>query len=125
MIDIQNKRYERIVTYFEEVYKRDGKWNENSGIEIMHEAYMSNYCLTLDKNKKVIWGMNPNDIKIRLHLDTMQVKDKGVYTTNTFEIKSDDKIVGYVDIGQYSSVLLSEEDMNFKTSINKSIILSG
>ncbi|MCM3765249.1 hypothetical protein [Neobacillus niacini] len=30
-----------------------------------------------------------------------------------------------VDIGQYNSVLLTEEDQNFKTSINKSIIASG
>jgi signal transduction histidine kinase len=126
MVDIQDKRHQRIVSYFEEVYKREGKWSENSGIELMHEAYMGNYCLTLmDSNKKVIWGMNPNDIKTRLHLNTMLVEDKGVYNSNTFEIKSEDKIVGYVDIGQYSSVLLSEEDINFKASINKSIIVSG
>jgi signal transduction histidine kinase len=126
MVDIQDKRHQRIVSYFEEVYKREGKWSENSGIELMHEAYMGNYCLTLmDSNKKLIWGMNPNDIKISLHLNTMLVDEKGVYNSNTFEIKSEDKIVGYVDIGQYSSVLLSEEDINFKVSINKSIIVSG
>jgi signal transduction histidine kinase len=126
MVDIQDKRHQRIVSYFEEVYKREGKWSENSGIELMHEAYMGNYCLTLmDSNKKLIWGMNPNDIKTSLHLNTMLVDEKGVYNSNTFEIKSEDKIVGYVDIGQYSSVLLSEEDINFKVSINKSIIVSG
>jgi signal transduction histidine kinase len=126
MVDIQDKRHQRIVSYFEEVYKREGKWAENSGIELMHEAYMGNYCLTLmDSNKKLIWGMNPNDIKTSLHLNTMLVDEKGVYNSNTFEIKSEDKIVGYVDIGQYSSVLLSEEDINFKVSINKSIIVSG
>lgn len=126
MIDIQNKRYERIVSYFEEVYKKQGKWTEYSGVELMHEAYMGNYCLTLmDSNKKTIWGMDPNEIKNNLHLDTMITKDNGVYNARTFEIKSDGKIVGYVEIGQYSSVLLSEEDVNFKASINKSIIASG
>ncbi|UZQ48901.1 sensor histidine kinase [Clostridium kluyveri] len=126
MIDIQNKRYERIVSYFEEVYKKQGKWTEYSGQELMHEAYMGNYCLTLmDSNKKTIWGMDPNEIKNNLHLDTMITKDNGVYNARTFEIKSDGKIVGYVEIGQYSSVLLSEEDVNFKASINKSIIASG
>ncbi|QAA32805.1 sensor histidine kinase [Clostridium manihotivorum] len=126
MIDIQNKRYERIVSYFEEVYKKQGKWTEYSGVELMHEAYMGNYCLTLmDSNKKTIWGMDPNEIKNNLHLDTMMTKDTGVYNARTFEIKSDGKIVGYVEIGQYSSVLLSEEDVNFKASINKSIIASG
>lgn len=126
MIDIQNNRYQRIVSYFEEVYKRDGKWTEGSGVELMHEAYMGNYCLTLrDVSNKTIWGMDPNDIRIGQHLSMMPVKDKGVYISKTFEIRSDGLIVGYVDIGQYSSVLLSEEDVNFIASINKSIIMSG
>lgn len=126
MVDTQNKRYQRIVSYFEEVYRNQGKWTENSGVELMHEAYMGNYCLTLmDSNKKVIWGMDPDEIKNNLHLDVMITKDKGVYNARTFEVKSDGKIVGYVEIGQYSSVLLTEEDINFKSSINKSIIASG
>jgi len=126
MLDIQNKREERIVSYFQEIYKRDGKWSKNSGSELMHEAYMSNYCLTLlDSNNKPIWGMEPDLIKNTSHLNTMIVKDNGVYNSKKFEIIVSDKLVGYVDIGQYSSVLLSEEDINFKTSINKSIIISG
>lgn len=126
MVDTQNKRYERIVSYFQELYKKEGKWNENSGIELMHEAYMGNYCLTLlDKDQKSIWGMNPNDIKSKLNLNAMSVKDNGVYNTKRFEINVSGKVVGYVDIGQYSSVLLSDDDANFKNSINKSIIASG
>ncbi len=126
MLDTQNKRYERIVLYFQEIYKRDGKWTDNSGIELMHEAYMGNYCLTLlDKEQKPIWGMNPNDIKNKLNQNNMLVKDQGVYSSKRFEIKVDNKLVGYVDIGQYSSVLLSEDDINFKATINKSIIVSG
>ncbi|APH14886.1 his Kinase A domain protein [Clostridium sporogenes] len=122
MVDVQDKRYQRIVSYFEEVYKTQGKWTKNSGIELMHEAHMGNYCLTLlDINKKTIWGMKPEDIR----LNTMPVKDRGVYNTKTFEIKSEGKVVGHVDIGQYSSLLLSEEDISFKTSINKSIVASG
>jgi two-component system sensor histidine kinase BaeS len=122
--EIQNKRDTRIVKYLEEVYKKNGKWYETSGIEIMHEAYMSNYCLTLkDQNNKVVWGMNPKDIVHNLNLN-MHVKNEGVYTTNSFQIKPKDKIVGYIEIGQYAPVLLSQEDMNFKISINKSIIIS-
>lgn len=126
MIETQNKKYERIVSYLEEIYKREGKWNKDSGTELMHEAYMGNYSLTLfDNNNKLVWGMDPNDVRSRSDLSQMKVKDKGVYTSHKFEIKSDNKVVGYVDIGQYSSILLSEEDINFKTSINKSIIASG
>ncbi|MEH7111888.1 HAMP domain-containing sensor histidine kinase [Neobacillus niacini] len=125
MIDIQNKRYERIVSYFEEAYKREGKWTKATGIELMHEAYMGNYCLTLmDSNKESVWGMDPEDLLSQIHIGEMSIQD-GVYTTKTFEIKVDGNIVGFVDIGQYSSVLLSEEDLTFKDSINKSIVLSG
>ena len=122
MKDIQDKRYERIVDYMKEIYKKDGKWSEESGKELAHEAYMGNYCITLyDKNKAIVWGMDPKDIKF----NSMMMEKNGVYTTNKFEIVVDDKVVGYVDIGQYSSVLLTEEDINFKSSINKSIVLSG
>ncbi len=126
MIDIQNKRHQRIVRYFEELYKRDEKWNKYSGTELMNEAYMGNYCLTLrDSNKKIIWGMNPEDIRYNLHLNSMVVKEQGIYVVQTFEIKREGKIVGYVDIGQYSSVLLTEEDVSFKGAINKSIFASS
>ncbi|MEC1523012.1 HAMP domain-containing sensor histidine kinase [Neobacillus niacini] len=126
MIDIQNKRYERIVSYFEEAYKREGKWSKDTGIELMHEAYMGNYCLTLmDSQKKPVWGMDPNELLNQIHVGDMSVQDNGIYTTKTFEINVDGKAVGFVDIGQYSSVLLSEEDVNFKNSINKSIVVSG
>jgi signal transduction histidine kinase len=126
MVDIQNKRYQRIVTYLADVYKSEGKWTENTGIELMHEAYMGNYCLTLmDQNKKPVWGMDPKAIKKQLNMDSMPVQETGVYTTKSFEIKVNSRIVGYVDIGQYSSILLTEEDVNFKGSINKSIVASG
>ncbi|MFJ5716484.1 sensor histidine kinase [Neobacillus sp. NPDC093127] len=126
MVDIQNKRYQRIVTYLEDVYKREGKWTENTGIELMHEAYMGNYCLTLmDQHKKPVWGMDPNAINKQLNMNSMPVQETGVYTTKSFEIKVNSRIVGYVDIGQYSTILLTEEDVNFKGSINKSIVASG
>jgi signal transduction histidine kinase len=124
LVEIQNKRNTRIVKYLEEVYKKDGKWNDDSGIEILHEAYMSNYCLTLrDDSDKVVWGMNPIDI-INNTSDNMHVENEGVYSTSTSAIKVKNEIVGYIEIGQYSSVLLSKEDVDFKTTINKSIILS-
>jgi two-component system, OmpR family, sensor histidine kinase BaeS len=126
MLDIQNKRNERIVSYFEEVYKRDNMWKEDSGIELMHEAYMGNYCLTLrDINGNVIWGMDPSNIIDSSHLSNMNVENKGVYVNKKFDVIVDGSTVGYVELGQYSSILLTEEDIEFKSSINRSIILSG
>lgn len=126
MIDIQDKRNERIVSYFEEVYKRDKKWTGNSAVEIMHEAYMSNYCLTLrDSDGNIVWGMDPSDIRNTNHFNNMKMEDSGVYVTKNFDIVVDGEVVGNVEVGQYSSVLLTEEDLEFKSSINKSILLSG
>jgi signal transduction histidine kinase len=126
MVDIQNKRNNSIVEYFQQVYKKDKKWTANSGKEMMHEAYMSNYCLTLlDANKNVVWGMDPNDIRERYHSMMQKVNsNNGVYTSNSFEIKVDGKVVGYVLIGQYSPILVTQQDINFKMSINRSIIIS-
>jgi len=126
MKEIQNKRYERIVSYFQEIYKTKGMWTEDSGVELMHDAYMNNYCLTLlDSDKKFIWGMDPNDIKNNLHLNTMVTQEQGNYNSEIFEIYVDGNVVGYVDIGQYSPILLTQEDVNFQTSINESIVASG
>lgn len=126
MADVQNKRYERIVSYLEEIYKKDGRWTENSGIELMHEAYMSNYNLTLFNEKNItVWGMNPMDIRNKIHLDNMKVQNEGVYTTKKFELKYDNNVVGFVEVGQYAPLLITEEDVLFQTSINKSIVLSG
>jgi signal transduction histidine kinase len=126
MEDIQDERYQTIVSYFQKDYQRFGKWTEHTGKELIHDAYMGNYCLTVkDENKKVIWGMDSSNLKNRVHLKSMFVKDSGIYTTKTFKIIVDDKVVGYVDIGHYSSLLLSKEDIDFKSSINKSIIAGG
>ncbi len=124
MVNTQNKRNDRIVQYFQEVYKRDKKWTVDSGSEMKHEAYMSNYCITLlDSNKRLVWMMDPNDIKEKEHFKALGGKN-GVFSTNSFPIKYNDGVVGYVQIGQYSSVLLSADDVNFKLSINKGIIAS-
>ena len=125
LADNQKKRDTRIVEYFQELYKRDGKWTKDSGIEIMHEAYMSDYCLTLlDNNKNLIWGMNPNDINEKAHEALINSKNNGIYTSKDHVIKLGEKIVGYVSIGQYSPVLLSDDDVTFKTSVNTSIAVS-
>lgn len=128
MNDVQMQRDARIVEYFQQIYKKDGKWSQNSGEELMHEAYMSNYCLTLlDENKNVIWGMNPSNIYSDLSIHSGMGTDagKGVYTSQTFDITVSGKTVGYVDIGQYYPVLLTEQDINFKNSINQGIIFSA
>ncbi|NRW44895.1 signal transduction histidine kinase [Clostridium beijerinckii] len=126
MENIQTQRNTRLVEYFQQVYKSDGGWNITSGEEMMHEAYMSNYCLSLlDDNKKVVWEMNHEDIQNKNHMTVNGKEETGVYTSNTFNINVNGKTVGYIIVGQYSPVLLSQEDISFKGQINKSIVFSG
>jgi two-component system sensor histidine kinase BaeS len=126
MADVQDQRNNRIVQYFQQIYKKEGKWTKNSGEEMMHEAYMSNYCLTLlDANKEIIWGMNPKDIRNSSHMMMGAGAGKGVYTSKDFKINVDGKTVGYAVVGQYYAVLLSEQDINFKNSINKGMAISA
>lgn len=126
MDDTQSKRNTRLVEYFQQIYKRDGNWGSTSGEEMIHEAYMSNYCLTLlDENGKIVWEMNPNDIKYKNHIMLNGTEEKGVYTSNAFDINVNGKIVGNIIVGQYAPVLLSKEDISFKTEINKGIVFSG
>lgn len=126
MEKIQTQRNTRLVEYFQQVYKSDGGWNSTSGEEMMHEAYMSNYCLSLlDDNRKVVWEMNHEDIQNKNHMTVNGKEETGVYTSNTFDINVNGKTVGYIIVGQYSPVLLSQEDISFKGQINKSIVFSG
>ena len=126
MENIQTKRNQKLVEYFQQVYKSDGGWNSTSGEEMMHEAYMSNYCLSLlDENRKVVWEMNHEDIKSKNYMTINWLEKTGIYSTNTFNINANDKTVGYIIVGQYSPILLSQEDINFKIQINKSIVFSG
>jgi len=123
MVDVQNQKYSAVIQYFEDVYKKEGKWTTTSGQEMQHEAFMSNYCLTLlNADKSVVWGMNPNDLKSGVHMSGV---NKGVYTSKTFAIVVNKKNVGYIKIGQYSAVLLTEKDINFKKSINVGIAISS
>jgi signal transduction histidine kinase len=122
MQDNQDKRDARIVEYFKDVYESEKGWDASSGVELQHEALMNNYCLTLmDADRKVVWGMNPKDIN---HMGMIS-RSSGIYTEKTFGIENGSNVVGYITIGQYSPVLLSEADINFRNSINLGIALGG
>lgn len=126
MEDTQSKRNTRLVEYFQQIYNRDENWSSSSGEEMMHEAYMSNYCLTLlDENGKVVWEMSPSDIKYKNHIMLNGTEEKGIYTSSNFDINVNGKAVGSILVGQYSPVLLSKEDISFKIEINKGIVFSG
>jgi signal transduction histidine kinase len=78
------------------------------------------FCLTLlNADKKEIWAMNPDEIA-----DMSSENAGSDYQTTTFRITNNGKTVGYVMIGQYTPLLLSEQDINFIKSINWNIAIS-
>ena len=55
MYDNQEKRNERLITYFEDYYQKHGTFDSQAGAELAHEAYMNDYCLVLmDVNSQII-----------------------------------------------------------------------
>ncbi|SHE85674.1 sensor histidine kinase [Alkalibacter saccharofermentans] len=124
--NIQEERRHQIINSLEAEYAIEGGWNENSGLNTLHDAYMGNYCLTLfDENKNIIWGMDPYDLRNRLHLGTMPIEDSGVYTTQSYNLEHNGEVVGFIEIGQYSALLLTGSDIEFKNAVNNSIFVGG
>lgn len=120
MMENQEKRNERLVTYFEDYYQKNKQFSPDAGAELMHEAYMNQFCLILmDANKDVIWGMSPESLK-----GEAMPLISGEYHATVYELIVDDKLIGYLEIGQHESLLLSQQDVAFKQSINESIALS-
>lgn len=117
MYDNQEKRNERLMTYFEDYYQKHGTFDSKAGAELAHEAYMNDYCLVLmDANSRIIWGMSPEE---------MELKSGEVYEAKTFELKVNNELIGYLEIGQHTPLLLSQEDVSFKQAINQSIMISA
>ena len=124
MQDNQEKRNERLVTYFEDLYQKNQEFNAESGIELVHEAYMNQYCLILmDADKNIIWGMSPESLRSNRN-EAMSGMD-GVYTAELFELEVAGEIIGYLEIGQHGSLLLSQADLAFKESIKRSMTISS
>ncbi|WP_294359752.1 HAMP domain-containing sensor histidine kinase [uncultured Clostridium sp.] len=115
----------KIVESIEAEYNKYQVLDERVGEALYRDAYMGNYYLTLiNKNGEVVWKMDENDI-IALSEEKASKKDLGVYYSPKYQLVSGDKEVGYVIIGRYSSLLTSEREVNFKSSINRNVIASG
>lgn len=123
----QRKRDERIVNVFRDSYVRDGQWTEYSGTILIREAEISNFTVSLlDWDRNTIWAMDPLQ---------MIEEEKGRNRDNPFTIeqyvpyeipvKVDDQIAGYVVIGQFSPLIISQEDENFINSITISVFVSA
>ncbi|NLB20620.1 MAG: HAMP domain-containing histidine kinase [Clostridium sp.] len=123
----QTKRDDRIIATFRDSYLREERWTIVSGKSIERDAEASNFTISLlNWDKSVVWEMDPLDV---IEKDK-EINGNSSFTMEQFvpyeyPIKSENQIIGYVVIGQFSSLVISTDDTNFLNSITYSILLSA
>lgn len=123
----QTKRDERIIATFRDAYLRDKRWTNISGKSLEREAESANFTLSLlNWDKSVLWAMDP----LKLVEKEKEINPDGAFTMEQYvpyeyPIKSENQILGYVVIGQFSPLVISTEDKNFLNSITMSILISA
>lgn len=124
LMDIEDGRNERIVKYFEEVYKKEKHWDKKSVKEIKYDSKIEDYYITLlDNDKNIIWSTVPKDA-VKFNNKIFNSK-KNTYSFKNFSLKNNGKVIGYVRIGYNSSGTIYKENQNFRLAINRSIVISG
>lgn len=123
----QAKRDERIIATFRDSYIRDDRWTIISGKGVERDAEASNFTISLlNWDKTVIWAMDPLTLiekEREINPDAAFTMEQ--YVPYEYPIKSENQIIGYVVIGQFSPLVISTEDENFLNSITMSILISA
>lgn len=123
----QEKRDERIISNFRESYIKDDRWTRTSGKAVEREAESANFTISLlNWDKTPIWTMDPLNLVTRdreINPDSTLSMDQ--YVAYELPIKSENEILGYVVIGQFSPLVISQDDENFLNSITVGILISA
>lgn len=123
----QTKRDERIIATFRDSYLREDRWTIVTGKSIERDAEASNFTISLlSWDKSVVWAMDPLDLvekEKEINPDSSFTMEQ--YVPYEYPIKSENQIIGYVVIGQFSPLVISAADKNFLNSITFSILLSA
>lgn len=123
----QTKRDERIIDTFRDNHIRDDRWTIVSGKSLEREAESSAFTISLlNWDKSVVWAMDPLMIvekEKEINPDTSFSMEQ--YVPYEYPIKNENHIIGYVVIGQFAPLVISQEDENFLNSITTSILISA
>ncbi|WP_207655696.1 sensor histidine kinase [Vallitalea okinawensis] len=128
MEENQLKRDQEIINYLEEVYRKQHNINNDVINNLWHDALMSDYYITLfTEDMQVIWKMDREQMGMgMMHGMMMQQRTyNSDFTSKTYPIEVSGEIEGYVEIGQYGSLLLSKEDIQFRNSLYQGILLTA
>ncbi len=114
-----------IVDIVEDLYENDG-WQYNLDEKLVVETYMGNFAISiLDCNKQLIWGTTQE----QLHYSIKDFDKRWIHLNNKnyrFEDRSlydkDGHLIGYVRIGYYPSLLISESGLQFQAAMNEATL---
>lgn len=123
----QEKRDERIISTFRENYSRDDVWYKTTGKTIEREAESSKFTVSLlDWDRSPVWEMDPVDtVEKERELKEDSTISMDQYVSYELPIKSENQIIGYVVIGQFSPLTMSSDDEAFINSITIGILISA
>lgn len=128
MEENQLKRDKEILLYLEDIYETQRNFDINILDNLARNAMMSDYYITLyTKDMQIIWEIDRDTMGMgMMHGIMMQQRTYNEeFTSKTYPIELDGEAIGYVEIGQYGSVLLSQEDIQFKDSLYKGILITA
>ncbi len=123
----QTKRDERIIATFRDSFLREDRWTIISGKSLERDAEASNFTISLlNWDKSVVWAMDPLDlINKEKELNSDSSFTMAQYVPYEYPVKSENQIIGYVVIGQFSPLVISPDDKDFLNSITFSILISA
>ena len=115
-------------------HAEDGTWNVDYIHGLGMYALKDGYLIRLsDADGQVIWDAENHDMTlchqimqdIRTQMAQRRPDLDGNFTTYRYELKQNDKVIGYLDVSYYSPYYLNESDFRFLDSLNRILLVIG
>ncbi len=123
MEKVRQKKHQEILRYFEQVYAKEDTLKSSSGTEIAEQAMRDGNVVTLlDENGTLLWEVERE--MVALHYQMMG-HPSGLYEEKEYPLRINGSQVGTVRIGNFTGIILSPEDMAFRNSLRRGILLAS
>jgi signal transduction histidine kinase len=123
MEKVRQKKHQEILRYFEQVYAKEDTLKSSSGTEIAEQAMRDGNVVTLlDEKGTLLWEVERE--MVALHYQMMG-HPSGLYEEKEYPLRINGNQVGTVRIGNFTGIILSPEDMAFRNSLRRGILLAS
>jgi len=135
----QNNRISEIISTLEYLYTSDNGWTEE-GLESIHlSPIIANFDITVkDNNGNILFRHYLETDMVQVHNEMMRNMGRNMMRGNShgmmindgmiqnvYELKSEEEVVGRVDIGYIGPFLITEREIQFSKGINRSIFFAA